>query len=422
MPETRTLLFEIGTEELPPKSLKNLADALHNQLIENLHGIKLINKPVASKVFATPRRMAVQIEQVCTKQPDQVIHRKGPAVSQAYDEQGQPTRAAIGFASSVGVEIGDLDRTKTDKGEWLFCKMKQPGQDADKLIPQAVESALAALPIPKPMRWGALDAEFIRPVKWIVIMLGDRVIEAEILSIKSGRLTYGHRFHTSGPLRFKHAAEYENTLEREGHVIPDFDKRRKLILDGIKRIAGEKKSRVLLDNALLDEVTGLVELPVVLMGSIDEAYMHLPKEVLITSMQNHQKYFPVVDTDNKMLPYFITVSNIRSKKSQNVIKGNERVLRARLADAQFFYNSDRKITLEQRTISLAEILFHKKLGTLGDKVNRLVRLSAYLAEQLDCEFQSLSRSAQLCKADLLTDMVGEFPDLQGGDGQVLCTE
>lgn len=417
MTEPQVFLFEIGTEELPPKSLKNLADVFHHQLFVNLEKNKLIEKTAVSKVFATPRRIAVLIEAVLARQPDQVIDRRGPAVNQAFDQQGQPTRAAIGFANSVGLDVSELDRQKTDKGEWLFCRIKQPGLSAEELLPQSVEAALKALPIPKRMRWGTLDEEFIRPVKWVVMMLGNKVIDAEILSIKTDRYTCGHRFHTTRRLRLKHAVDYENLLEQDGMVVPDFDKRRLLILEGINKIAEQKKAQVLLQDSLLDEVTGLVELPVPLVGTIDEAFMSLPQEVLVSSMQDHQKYFPLVDAEKKMLPYFITVSNIRSKDSLSVVRGNERVLRARLSDARFFYNSDQKISLELRVASLAEILFHKKLGSLGDKVKRVTRLCEYLAGELGCDPLTLSRSAQLCKTDLLTDMVGEFPELQGVMGK-----
>ena len=417
MSESRAFLFEIGTEELPPKSLKNLANVFQTQLLANLEKNNLIDAAFNSKVFATPRRIAVLIDKVLTKQPDQVIDRRGPAVNQAFDEDGKPTQAAIGFAGSVGLEVGELQRQKTDKGEWLFCQIKQAGNNAELLIPECVEAALKALPIPKRMRWGTLDAEFIRPVKWIVMIYGDKVIDAEILSVKSDRHSYGHRFHSSRRLRLRHAIDYEELLLQDGLVVPDFDQRRQLILEGINDIAQEKQGQVLLDDALLNEVTGLVELPVPLAGSIDEVFMKLPQEVLISSMQDHQKYFPVVDDEKKMLPYFITVSNIRSKDSSSVVEGNERVLRARLSDAQFFFNSDQKTPLDQRVASLASVLFHKKLGTLGDKVVRVSRLGEYLAQQLGCDPKVISRSAQLCKTDLLTDMVGEFPDLQGVMGK-----
>ena len=417
MSETQAFVFEIGTEELPPKSLRKLATVFHQQLRHELEKNKLINHSTNSRVFATPRRIAVLIDEVLIKQPDQVMQRRGPAVNQAFDEQGQPTRAATGFAKSVGLEVSALERQKTDKGEWLYCQIKQAGLSAEQIIPISVDTALKALPIPKRMRWGTLDAEFIRPVKWVVMILGEKVIDAEILSVKSDRHTQGHRFHTTRRLRLRRAEDYEELLEQQGLVVPDFDKRRQLIEEGIKKIAEEKKAQVLVDNALLDEVTGLVELPVPLVGKIDEPFMILPQEVLISSMQDHQKYFPVIDDEKKMLPYFITVSNIRSKDSLSVVKGNERVLRARLSDAQFFFNSDQKISLEQRVPALSEVLFHNKLGTLGDKVQRVSRLGEHLAKQLGCDSQHLSRSAQLCKTDLLTDMVGEFPDLQGVMGK-----
>ena len=417
MSKGKPFLFEIGTEELPPKSLKKLAEVLHDQVIKQLENNKLIEQPVSSQFFATPRRLAVLIENVLENQPDQVLDRRGPALAQAYDDQGQPTKAALGFAQSVGLDVGQLKTQKTDKGEWLFCQTKQKGQSAKFLIPESIELALKALPIPKRMRWGTLDAEFVRPVKWLVMLLDDEVIEAEILATKTDRYTHGHRFHAVRRLRLRRATDYQNMLEQDGLVVPDFEQRRQMILDGITELAEVKQANVLLDYELLDEVTGLVELPVPLLGIIDESFMNLPQEVLISSMQDHQKYFPLIDADNQMLPYFITVSNIRSKDKSSVISGNQRVLRSRLSDAQFFFDSDRKISLEQRISSLTSVLFHKKLGTVADKANRVGLLAAFIADALGAEKENVIRSAQLCKTDLVTDMVGEFPELQGVMGR-----
>ena len=417
MADTQPFLFEIGTEELPPKSLKKLANALHDQLVIELGKQKLIDNTSKSKVYATPRRLAVYVDALAIKQPDQVIDRKGPAVNQAYDEQGNPTAAALGFARSVGFEVTQLQTQKTDKGEWLYCQINKSGKTAQELLPGCVENALKALPIPKRMRWGALEAEFIRPVKWLVMLLGSEVVEAEILSVKADRFTLGHRFHTTRKLRLREANKYEALLEQEGMVVADFDQRQQVILEDITKLAQEKSAQVLVDENLLDQVTGLVELPVALIGSIDEKFMDLPAAVLISSMQDHQKYFPVVDSNVKMLPYFITVSNIRSKDQTSVVQGNERVLRARLADAQFFWESDQKTTLSDRVASLDKVLFHTKLGSVGDKVKRISRLAEYLAGKLGVDQQLAARAAELCKSDLVTDMVGEFPKLQGTMGK-----
>ena len=417
MADTQPFLFEIGTEELPPKSLKKLANALHGQLVIELSKQKLIYNTSKSKVYATPRRLAVYVDALATKQSDQVVDRKGPAVNQAYDEKGNPTAAALGFARSVGLEVTQLQTQKTDKGEWLYCQIKQSGKTAHELLPECVENALKALPIPKRMRWGALDAEFIRPVKWLVMLLGSEVVEAEILSVKADRFTLGHRFHATRKLRLREANKYESLLEQEGMVVADFDQRQQVILEDITKLAQEKSAQVLVDEILLDQVTGLVELPVALIGSIDEKFMDLPAAVLISSMQDHQKYFPVVDSNVKMLPYFITVSNIRSKDQASVVQGNERVLRARLADAQFFWESDQKTALSDRVASLGKVLFHTKLGSVGDKVKRISRLTEYLAGKLGVDQQLAARAAELCKSDLATDMVGEFPKLQGTMGK-----
>ena len=339
------------------------------------------------------------------------------AIKQAFDDNGQPTVAALGFAKSVGLEVSQLTTQTSEKGEWLFCQINQPGQSAKKLIPECIQMALKALPISKRMRWGTLESEFIRPVKWLIILLDDEVIDTEILSTKAGRHTYGHRFHAARRLRLRRAQDYEQLLEQEGLVILDFAQRRQQILRGINELAEKQNAQVLLDEDLLDEVTGLVELPVPLIGSIEERFMSLPQEVLISSMQDHQKYFPVIDENNKMLPFFITVSNIRSKDESSVIEGNERVLRSRLSDAQFFYDSDSKIPLKQRAGLLNNVLFHKKLGTVSDKVDRISHLAAYLAEKLGYDKKLTIQSAELCKADLVTDMVGEFPELQGVMGK-----
>ncbi len=413
MSNTQPFLFEIGTEELPPKSLHKLAVALEKELIAQLKKQKLIDNAADSRIYATPRRLAVFLDRVAIKQPDQVVDRRGPALKQAYDEQGQPTQAAIGFAKSVGFDVQQLQTQKSDKGEWLFCQVNQPGQAAQVLLPDCVDNALKALPIPKRMRWGNLEAEFIRPVKWVILLLGDEVIETQILSVKSDRFTQGHRFHAIRKLRLRNANEYESLLEQEGMVVADFARRRQEILTSITELAAEKDAQVLLDNALLDEVTGLVELPVALLGNIDQEFMQLPQEVLISSMQDHQKYFPLADQQGAMLPYFITVSNIRSKDDQSIIDGNERVLKARLSDANFFWETDRKTPLADYHPALCNVLFQEKLGSLADKVDRIKKIVVVLAQKLNVDTTEGCRAAQLCKLDLVTSMVGEFPELQG---------
>ncbi len=413
MADTQPFLFEIGTEELPPKALKKLADVIKHQLLRQLTEQSLIDAAAQAEVYATPRRLAVFVDAVIEKQPDQTIDRKGPAINQAFDEQGKPTQAAIGFARSVGLEVDQLQTQKTDKGEWLFCQVQKPGQTAKALLPVCIENALKVLPIPKRMRWGNLEAEFVRPVKWLVMLLGSEVIEAEIMSVKSDRYTHGHRFHVTRKLRLRDASEYRLLLEQEGMVTANFDERRQQIVQGITELADEKIAQVLLDEALLDEVTGLVELPIPLMGNFDAEFMQLPQEVLVSSMQDHQKYFPLVDSEGNLLPNFITVSNIRSKDEAGVIQGNERVLRARLSDAQFFWNEDGKTKLADRRPVLSEVLFQQKLGSLGDKVDRISTLATTLAKKFDLDKDQVAQAAELCKLDLVTDMVGEFPELQG---------
>ena len=417
MSEAKPFLFEIGTEELPPKSLKSLATVLEKELVSQLKQQKLIDGSTRTKVYATPRRLAVFFDAVLEKQTDQVIDRRGPAIKQAYDDQGKPTKAAIGFAKSVGLELDQVETQKTDKGEWLYCQINQPGKTAQELLPVCVENSLKALPIPKRMRWGNLQAEFIRPVKWLVMLLGSEVVEAQILSVQADRFTHGHRFHVVRKLHLRDASEYESLLEQEGMIVADFSKRRQQIHEQIVKLATEKNAEVYLDESLLDEVTGLVELPIACLGKIDQVFMDLPQEVLISSMQDHQKYFPLVDGNNKMLPYFITVSNIRSKDQISIIEGNEKVLRARLSDAQFFWNSDRRTPLADRKPMLDNVLFQQKLGSLADKSDRVGKLAVELAQQFGLDKDDVSRAAELSKLDLVTNMVGEFPELQGVMGR-----
>lgn len=417
MPEYKTLLFEIGTEELPPKSLNRLAAALQKELLAQMEKSGLVQAGAGSKVFATPRRLAVSVDAVAEKQPDQVLDRRGPALQAAFDKNGEATQAALGFARSVGKPVEELERQKTGKGEWLFCQVHQPGKTARELLPGMIDTVLKTLPIAKRMRWADLDAEFIRPVHWLVLLYGDEVIDAEILTVKTGRTTRGHRFHAPGLIELGHADEYEDSLASKGCVTADFYKRRQVITDGVMKLAGQAGGAAVVDPDLLDEVTGIVERAVPLKGNIDPEFMDLPQEVLVSSMQDHQKYFPVVNDESQLLPVFITVSNIQSTDESRVIHGNERVLRARLSDARFFWDQDKATPLGERFEALENVLFHKKLGSLADKARRINALGSTLAVQLGAAPDTVKRVAELCKADLLTDMVGEFPELQGVMGK-----
>jgi glycyl-tRNA synthetase beta chain len=413
MIKTDDLLIEIQTEELPPKSLMALSQALHQHITERLQkqGFTFAD----SQAFATPRRLAVLVKKLIEKQPDRLIERKGPALAAAFDATGKPTPACIGFAKSCGVTPDQLIKIKNDQGEWVAFKQMAEGQTVQSTLPALLEQSLLSLPIAKRMRWGNNTVEFVRPVHSVILLYGDQVIPAAILNCATGRVTRGHRFHGDTVISIPHASAYESLLATEGHVIADFAKRRNMIVEWINH--RQEKGRVLADSALLDEVTGLVEYPHPLQGSFDAEYLTVPKEALISAMQDHQRYFPVVDDNERLLPYFITVSNIMSQDAARVIHGNERVLRARLSDAAFFYQTDKKIPLYDRLDALSGIVYQAKLGTLYEKVERISRLAGLIAEKWQANVDHALRAGLLSKADLTTSMVGEFPELQGVMGE-----
>ncbi len=411
------LLIEIGTEELPPKALLSLSRAFEKEVLNGLREATLAQTPEVS-VFATPRRLALAISSVDKRQADQNIDKQGPLVSAAYDADGNPTKAALGFARSCGVEISELDKVASDKGEKLAFSMQKKGRDAQNLIPEIISAALSALPIPKRMRWGAGSAEFVRPVKWVVMLHGSDIIDCEIYGVQSGRVSRGHRFHHQGQLEFASAdvSDYESQLEN-AFVVASFDKRREKIEAQVKQVADKLGGEALLDKALLDEVTALVEWPVALAGSFEKEFLSVPNEALIYTMKDNQKYFPVVDKTGTLMPHFITVSNIESKDPAQVIAGNERVVRPRLADAAFFWEQDQKNSLESHLESLGQIVFQKELGTLAEKTERLKVLAPAIADQIGADKAQAERAAMLSKCDLMTDMVGEFPAMQGIAGR-----
>ncbi|NOZ11953.1 MAG: glycine--tRNA ligase subunit beta [Gammaproteobacteria bacterium] len=413
-----SLLVELGTEELPPKALFDLSAALGEHLYKGLQQAALVAQDSEDyAVYATPRRLAVKVPAVLLRQPDREQERRGPAIQAAFDGHGVPTKAALGFAGSCGVAIDKLQRLETDKGSWLVYRKRQKGQAAKKLIPDILAEALAKLPIPKRMRWADMDAEFVRPVHWLVLLHGADVIPATLLSVKSGRHSMGHRFHYPKPIALRNASVYPDILEKRGYVIADFAKRRHKIEQGVARLAKAKQGRVLADDALLDEVTGLVEWPQPILGEFDKAFLKVPPEPLITTMRDNQKYFAVTKKSGALLPYFITVANIKSRSPAKIRKGNERVLAARFADARFFWDTDRKSKLADHVAGLADVVFHKKLGSMGDKVERLAKLAGAIAVDLGADPTLAERAGLLSKADLLTGMVGEFPSLQGTMGR-----
>ena len=411
MTPSRDLLVEIGTEELPPKALRRMRDALQTSLDTLLDENRLTHG--SSHAYATPRRLALLIRDVPVAQPDREVTKRGPALKAAFDTDGKPTKPAEGFARSCGVTVSDLEELQTDKGSWLVYHSTETGQASNEVIPGLVEKALKTLPMPKRMRWGNSDIEFVRPLHWMVLLFGDEAISANVLGISSDRYSRGHRFHRNEPIAIAEAGAYVQTLEQEGMVEADMERRRDSIRTQVMEAAAALGGQALIDAALLDEVTALVEWPVAISGSYDPHFLEVPAEALISSMQDHQKYFPVVDEHGKLLHHFITVANIASKDPQQIKAGNERVIRARLEDAVFFWNQDRKQSLHSRAAQLDGMTFQKRLGSLGDKQTRIAAIATALAGQLGFNVEQVQRAASLCKCDLVTSMVFEFPDLQG---------
>lgn len=405
-----TLLVEIGTEELPPKSLRALSEAFTEQLTNLLKEHDVAFGEV--KTYATPRRLAVQLFDVAAQQPDKVVEKRGPAVQMAFDENGQPTKAAEGWARGNGITVAQAERLVTDKGEWLLYKAAVKGQMLAELLPEIVANALKKLPIPKPMRWGSGSAQFIRPVKTVTLMYGTDIISGQIMGVDSSNFLQGHRFHAPQGTALTHANNYEAALEAVW-VIADFDKRRERIVQGITTLAQKLGGHVLDDPDLVDEVTALVEWPVVLSATFDAQFLSVPKEPLIVTMKDDQRYFPLENDQGELLPAFIFVTNIESKDPQQIIQGNEKVVRPRLADAQFFFESDKKVRLADRVDALANVLFQQQLGSIKDKSDRIATVAAAIASKLNGQANIAERAGYLCKADLISQMVQEFPETQG---------
>ncbi|MBA6398957.1 glycine--tRNA ligase subunit beta [Colwellia sp. BRX10-4] len=411
---TETLLIELGTEELPPKSLKNLAVTFYQQIKDQLDSAGLTYEDI--QWFATPRRLAVKVSQLVEKQADKEIEKRGPAIDVAFDAEGNPSKAAQGWARSNGISVEEAQRLKTDKGEWLLHRATQTGKTIAELIPAMVNIAVSKLPVPKPMRWGSTRTQFIRPVHTLTIMFGAEIIAGETLEVTSSNVVTGHRFHHEGFVTLAHANEYEDKLT-SAFVQVNYQERQALILSEINKAAQQLDGVALIDDELLEEVTGLVEWPVILIGSFDKAFLDVPAEPLIYSMKDHQKYFPVNDKNGQLLNKFIFVTNIESKDPIQVIKGNEKVIRPRLADAEFFFKTDKSKTLASRLESLSSVLFQKQLGTLKEKSERIASLSAVIAGQIGENTEQAKRAGLLSKTDLMSDMVLEFPQVQGTMGK-----
>jgi glycyl-tRNA synthetase beta chain len=412
------LLLEIGTEELPPKSLKVLANALGEHLYAGLVAATLTSAASrAYRVYATPRRLAVRVPGVRRDQPDTAVERRGPALATAFDDDGRPSAAAVGFARACGVKPEQLERMQTEKGAWLVYRRKQPGRPARELIPAIIDEALKKLPVAKRMRWADLDAEFVRPVHWAVLLHGAAVIDCQILSVRTGRRTVGHRFHYPKPIALCSVDEYPTVLKKRGYVIAEFDARKAIIRTRAQALAKRRHGKAVIDEALLDEVSALVEWPQPLLAGFDKEFLALPPEPLVSTLRGNQRCFHIVNAKGALLPHFITVANIKSKNPSAVRAGNERVVRARFDDARFFWESDRKMPLADRVEGLRAVVFHDKLGSVYDKVERVRKLAGRIAAEIGGDTQAAERAALLAKADLLSGMVGEFPELQGVMGR-----
>ena len=409
-----TLLIELGTEELPPKSLKTLAAAFFDGIKLGLENHELTFDEI--KWFATPRRLAVKVNGLIDKQSDKVVEKRGPAVNVAFDAEGNPSKAAQGWARSNGISVEEADRLVTEKGEWLLYKATVKGKAVTELVADIVTKSLNKLPIAKPMRWGSERIQFIRPVHTLTMMYGATVIEGAALGVSSSNVVQGHRFHHKALVTVDHADNYE-ALMLKAFVEVDYQTRQEKIIAQIEAVEAKQSVKAIVDKDLLDEVTALVEWPVTLVGTFDEEFLNVPAEPLIYSMKDHQKYFPATDSAGNLINKFIFVSNIESKDPQQVIFGNEKVIRPRLADAEFFFKTDKKQTLESRLESLETVLFQKQLGTLKAKSERIASLSEYIAETLNENTADAYRAGLLSKTDLLSDMVQEFPQVQGTMGK-----
>lgn len=407
MSKVADFIVEIGTEELPPKDLQLLSQSFAASLHEQ---IETANIPCGTvKTFATPRRLAVLITQLGAEQPAQTVTKRGPSVKAAQNPDGTPSKAAIGFAQSFDVSVSEL----SNDGDYIYFTHNVPPQKTIELIPAMIEKALTQLPVKKYMRWGNGEFSFVRPVHWLLMLYGDHVVHAEIFGIKSDHYTRGHRVLAPKPIKITNAGTYVEQLHKQGNVIADFAVRQDMIRKEIERIAHKQNAHAVIDPELLNLVTGLVESPVALLASFDQAFLRVPKECLISAMQDHQKCFALKDQNGQLLPKFILISNIESTDPQTVIYGNELVMHARLADAAFHFDNDQKKTLASRVEKLKEIVYQKKLGSLYDKVARIEKLATFVANQIGADVAQVSRAAHLCKADLVTNMVYEFPELQG---------
>ncbi|HGF7177352.1 TPA: glycine--tRNA ligase subunit beta [Vibrio cholerae] len=407
----KEFLIELGTEELPPKQLRTLAEAFAANFAAELATADIAHEGVTW--FATPRRLALKVTNLAESQPDRVVEKRGPAVNVAFDADGKPTKAAEGWARGNGITVEQAERLVTDKGEWLLFKEQVQGQQTASVVVEMAAKALANLPIAKPMRWGDKETQFIRPVKTLTILFGNELIQGEILGVASARTLRGHRFMGEAEFTIESAEQYPAILEERGKVIADYATRKVMIIEGSQQAAQQLGGIADLEDALVEEVTSLVEWPVVMTAKFEEKFLKVPAEALVYTMKGDQKYFPVYDASKKLLPNFIFVSNIESKEPRHIVEGNEKVVRPRLADAEFFFNTDRKRPLVDRLPLLENAIFQQQLGTIKDKTDRITELAGYIAEQIGADVEKSKRAGLLAKCDLMTSMVFEFTDTQG---------
>lgn len=407
----KNFLIELGTEELPPTQLRTLAEAFCANFEKALQDAELTYQGI--QWFATPRRLALAVEALAEQQADKIVEKRGPAISSAFDLEGNPTKAAEGWARGCGITVDQAQRLKTDKGEWLIFKQAVKGQATQDIVIALAAQALAHLPIAKPMRWGDKETLFIRPVKTLTVLFGDELIAGEIMGVQSSRVIRGHRFMGEAEFELEHADHYLAQLETRGKVIANYDARKAIIIENAQAAAQQLGGIADLEDDLVEEVTSLVEWPVVLTAKFEEEFLKVPSEALVYTMKGDQKYFPVYTSAKKLLPNFIFVANIESKEPRHVIEGNEKVVRPRLADAEFFFNTDRKSPLIDRLPQLENAIFQKQLGTIKDKTDRITQLAQYIADKIGADVEKSQRAGQLAKCDLMTSMVFEFTDTQG---------
>lgn len=408
----QTLLIELLTEELPPKALEKLAASFAQTIGDELKKMQFAPADAETTVYASPRRLAVQLANVAALQPDQKITRKGPAVTAGFKD-GQPTPALAGFARSCGVEVSALSTMSDGKQDVYAYESVKQGQPLAAELADVVALALKKLPVPKLMRWGSLDVQFVRPVHGLIMLHGDAVVPGEVLGLQSGQSTRGHRFLSEGEVRVANADAYARTLHESGKVVASFDARRELIRHKLTEAAARLNATIAAPEALFDEVTGLVEWPVVLEAGFEAEFLRVPQECLILTMQQNQKYFPLLDASGKLMNRFLLVSNLETADPSFIVGGNERVLRARLSDAKFFFEQDQKARLDSRLPRLANVVYHNKIGSQLERVERLQSIAGAIAHELGADAALAARAAYLAKADLVSDMVGEFPELQG---------